>query len=113
MKMVFHQPLVPVFPVAKEILSKTKLIGSSRHGDADTNNFWSGKDSKKRSLSKFHFPSIGRSRSMHPKRIKKSGISPDIPVYTSQPLTLEPESLVADEMGAIQAPQRSSFNHPP
>jgi hypothetical protein len=36
-KMVFHQPLIPVLPVARELLSKTKLIaskGSSRDGEA-------------------------------------------------------------------------------
>ena len=108
MKMVFHQPLVPVFPMAKEILSKTKLLGSSRHGDAETSNSRSGKDAKKRSM--FHLPSIGRSRSMQPKQTKKSGISPDIPVYISQPLTSEPETLAADEMGAMQSTQRSSFS---
>jgi len=110
MKMVFHQPLVPVFPMAKEILSKTKLLGSSRHGDPETGNSRSGKDAKKRGMSKFHLPSIGRSRSMQPKQTKKSGISPDVPVYFSQPLTSEPETLVADEMGAMQSTQRSSFS---
>jgi len=105
MKMVFHQPLVPVLPMAKEILSKTKLLGSFRHGDAETSKFRSGKDAKKHNMSKFHLPSIGRSRSIQPKQTEESRISPNIPVYTSQPLTLEPESLVVDESGASSYPQ--------
>lgn len=117
MKMVFHQPLIPVLPVAKEILSKTKLIGSSRHNDADVRS-GKGSDSKKRSLTKFHLPSIGWSRSMHSKQSKKSAQRANIPLYTLQPLTSEPEPLDVDEMGVIQTPQRSSFgstfppNHP-
>jgi len=30
--MAFHQPLLPVLPVARELFSKTKLIGSTKAG---------------------------------------------------------------------------------
>lgn len=114
--MVFHQPLIPVLPVAKEILSKTKLIGSSRgHNDGDTSHPRTGKeaDSKKRTLTKLHLPVIGRSRSLHSKQIKKSAQRADVPLYTSQPLISEPEALVVDEIGVIQTPRSSgTFHHP-
>lgn len=36
LKMAFHQPLVPVFPVARELIAKTKFIpSSSKHAPSD------------------------------------------------------------------------------
>ncbi|KAF9451680.1 hypothetical protein P691DRAFT_757138 [Macrolepiota fuliginosa MF-IS2] len=106
MKMVFHQPLIPVFPVAREILSKTKLIGSSK-GAHDTQPEGS-RGGKAAVIKRTLTFSLGkaRSRSLHPSRTKKLAQRPDVPVYATQRLTTEPEALLSDEMGVIQTPHR-------
>jgi len=107
MKMVFHQPLIPVFPVAKEILSKTKLIGSSRAvHDAEFDNPHLGKEMERKRILTFQLPGKGHSRSLLSKWAKKSTQRPDVPTSTSQSLVTEQASIVADELGIIQTTRR-------
>lgn len=103
MKMVFHQPLIPVLPVAKEILSKTKFKGSSRVAhDADLDSRRPGKETERKRTLTFHLPGRSHSRSLHSKRAKKTIQPPDVPRLTSQPLVAEPEPIGADDLGIVQ-----------
>ncbi len=109
--MVVHQPLIPVAPVAKEILSKTKFLGSSRAAhDTAFDNRRSGKDTEKKRTLTFHLPGKGLNRSSHSRRSKNPTQRPDISAITLQPLVTEPESMVPDELGIIQT--RRSFGAP-
>lgn len=107
MKMVFHQPLIPVLPVAKEILSKTKLIGTSRGAhDVEPESSRPVKGAERKRTLTF---SLGksRSRSLYSGRMKKpTQRRLDVPPYATQPLTAEPETLLPDEMGIVQTPHR-------
>lgn len=110
MKMVFHQPLIPVFPVAREILSKTKLIGPSRAAhNADAESSRPGRETEKKRTLMFHLPGKGRERSLHFKQGKNPTQRRELPTYSSQPLTIEPEPLEADEMGLIRTSHRRGF----
>ncbi|KAF8974465.1 golgi-body localization protein domain-containing protein [Flammula alnicola] len=99
-KMAFHQPLVPVLPVARELLSKTKWISRAQPHDSP--------------LRLLH-PSIlatdddQRLNWMHREASRKTEISSksswrsplrnnkDPPSITSLPLTAEPESMESSE----------------
>jgi hypothetical protein len=107
MKMVFHQPLIPVFPVARQILSKTKLVGSSRSiQNVDADSSLAAKGTVKKRTLNLRLPG---KRSLPAKLKKKSAvIVTDVPIYTSQPLSAEPEPLKADGMEPLQTPQETS-----
>jgi hypothetical protein len=113
MKMVFHQPLIPVFPVARQILSKTKLVGSSRHiPSADADGSLTARGTVKKRTLTLRLPGT---RSLTAKLKKKpANIETSVPIYTSQPLSAEPEPLEADEIESPQTPQEGSLEalHP-
>ena len=109
-KMAFHQPLLPVLPVARELLSKTKWIASSSKVppqidfkgppprlprakvlsvDDDTKlDFVQSKTERARSKSPHRGWGIGSRR-------KVEATTP--PNFTNLPLADEPDSLSADE----------------
>ncbi|XP_006460255.1 hypothetical protein AGABI2DRAFT_117215 [Agaricus bisporus var. bisporus H97] len=114
MKMVFHQPLIPVFPVARQILSKTKLVGSSRviQSTEVDGSLTSRRTEKKRTLT-LRLPGKHWGRSI-PTKLKKKPtnptvVVPDVPIYTSQPLSAEPEPLKANEMEVIETSQETNL----
>jgi hypothetical protein len=107
-KMAFHQPLLPVFPVARELLSKTKWIASSSKVPLQIDGkgpppklprakVLSVDDDAKLDSIRLN---TGRARSKSPHRgwlkgpRQKSEESP--PRFTTLPLTEEPEPLAAD-----------------
>ena len=108
MKMVFHQPLIPVFPVARQILSKTKLVGSSRHiPSADTDSSLTARGTIKKRTLTLRLPG---KRSLPAKlRKKPANIETGVPIYTSQPLSAEPEPLETNELEPFQTPLEASL----
>jgi hypothetical protein len=89
--MVFHQPLIPVLPVARELISKTKWIGSkgSSHSEMHGHLGSAVEDdaTSRELLSKRHGPSPHRPWRKTPHRTTVSSGS-----LISSPLTSEPES---------------------
>lgn len=102
--MAFNQPLIPVMPVARELLSKTKWINSKgSHVDgplqpklvkAPTNLVEQNKGARRRSLSTTTLPPP---RALSPgrrwKRTSHRDLEPHPPSYIEAPFTAEPESL--------------------
>ncbi|KAF4601061.1 hypothetical protein EYR38_005710 [Pleurotus pulmonarius] len=86
-KMALHQPLVPVLPVARELISKTKWINAKSQNATSSSS--RPESSKRRSRSK------KRSPSPHRRWQKLSKKRPETPPATYQltPLTDEPESM--------------------
>ncbi|KAF9464454.1 golgi-body localization protein domain-containing protein [Collybia nuda] len=106
-KMAFHQPLLPVLPVARELISKTKWIASSSKAPSQVDakgpppklpraKVLSVDDNSKLEL--VHKP---RSKSKSPHRgwRKAARRKPEVPIpnITTLPLTDEPESFEIDE----------------
>ncbi|KAG5725006.1 UPF0648 protein C3H5.09c [Termitomyces sp. T112] len=115
-KMAFHQPLLPVFPVARELISKTKLLSYSSKTITPSDvkgpppklgraRALSGDDDLKRERSqprgKSKSPSRGR-------RIASSRNSKLIPPIASLPFSDEPESFVQGSSAIeVEKPSRS------
>lgn len=102
-KMAFHQPLVPVLPVARELLAKTKWTSSKssnqphdnplrllhpRHFTTDDDHRlnWIQAEKSKKSIE-------GSSKSSWRTALRNNK---DPPVLTALPLTNEPESMDAE-----------------
>lgn len=98
-KMAFHQPLVPVLPVARELISKTKWIASSKGGpDPETEDQLTR--AEVRVTKGDTIPSRGNTLTPPPRRgwsnlLRKKAEPPPIK-FTSAPLSVEPESLEND-----------------
>ncbi|KAG6873749.1 hypothetical protein C0995_011568 [Termitomyces sp. Mi166 len=117
-KMVFHQPLLPVLPVARELISKTKWIPSSSRTTTpfdykgpppklDRARVLSGDDNsnlvRPRSR-KSKSPSRGR-------RIASSRkLEPTSPPITSLPFSDEPESFVQGSASVVEVEKPSRSN---
>ncbi|KAJ7638917.1 golgi-body localization protein domain-containing protein [Roridomyces roridus] len=90
-KMAFQQPLVPVLPVARELISKTKWIANKGNAK-DTNALSSSKTPR---TIKFHQDDdeADRSQSSHPRwrRSRKRPSSPPGIVIPGSSLTAEPD----------------------
>ena len=99
-KMAFHQPLVPVLPVARELLSKTKWTSSKSSNQLH--------DNPLRLLHPRHFATTDDERLdwIQAEKASDSTVGPsksswrtalrnnkDPPLLTSLPLTAEPESM--------------------
>ncbi|KAG9218974.1 hypothetical protein CCMSSC00406_0001384 [Pleurotus cornucopiae] len=86
-KMALHQPLVPVLPVARELISKTKWINAKSQNASPSSS--RPETSKRRSRSKKRSPSPHRRWQMLSKK------RPETPPtsYQLTPLTDEPESM--------------------
>lgn len=110
-KMAFHQPLLPVLPVARELISKTKWIASSSSkGPSQIDSkgpppqlprakLLSEDDDTKLELVQDR---TQRARSKSPHRGWRRGTSRKLeaatpPSFTTFPLTDEPDSLTLDE----------------
>jgi hypothetical protein len=106
-KMAFHQPLLPVLPVARELISKTKWIASSTKTAPQIDakgppprlpraKVLSVDDNSK--LDTVHKP---RPKSKSPHRGWRKGVrrkaEPPLPHITTLPLTDEPESFEVEE----------------
>lgn len=110
-KMAFHQPLLPVFPVARELISKTKWIASSSKAPAQID--LKGPPPK---LPRAKVLSVGddtkldsvqsktvRARSQSPQQGWRKGSrgkleAGTLPKFTTLPLTDEPDSLASDDL---------------
>ncbi|KAL0949429.1 hypothetical protein HGRIS_009489 [Hohenbuehelia grisea] len=110
-KMAFHQPLLPVFPVARELISKTKWLSPSKNNHADSQNFISRFGKTNLASNGETRVSRGRtkeSRTPSPQRKWKrtSRRRPDTPPtsFNITPLTAEPDSLES-ELSLVEAKQ--------
>ncbi|PPQ99072.1 hypothetical protein CVT24_003632 [Panaeolus cyanescens] len=106
-KMAFHQPLVPVLPVAKELLSKTKWTASKSNSVHDnpfrllhpTQMLATDDDDRLNFLHTDPYRKDGKSIWRNPLKHKEEG-----PRLTSKPLTTEPEIFVEPEESGEHAP---------
>ncbi|KAK7061817.1 golgi-body localization protein domain-containing protein [Favolaschia claudopus] len=96
LKMAFHQPLVPVLPVARELISKTKWIANNKSNASDLNN--PSKSRKQLAYAEDDGAESDRSHSPHPRwrkaRKKKgdAGVPLVIGPGTAEPTDDEPIS---------------------
>ncbi|KIY49303.1 hypothetical protein FISHEDRAFT_9609, partial [Fistulina hepatica ATCC 64428] len=111
-KMAFHQPLVPVFPVAKELISKTKLMSSknSKPGEGGPPSRSStpvGTKPKRKAL--HEAPNSGANISQEESRWKRTSNRKGEPVIAEPaiPFTTEPELIEFDSDVNSRPPSRS------
>src|ERR1700761_2092712 len=95
LKMAFHQPLVPVLPVARELISKTKWIANKNNGQ----DIYASPSPQKmpRAKALTHTDNDGaeseRSQSPHPRwrKSRKKTDSPTPAILPEATFTSEPE----------------------
>lgn len=119
-KMAFHQPLVPVIPVARELISKTKWMASKTHLEPNASppkrhrikaappdnvendtHLQSGKNTRARTPSPHRtLKKLLRPRPQTP--------PPPLPHFTPGPITSEPEPLEEEGQGRPGRPNARS-----
>jgi hypothetical protein len=99
-RMVFHQPLIPVLPVARELISKTKWIGSKgsrmdAHGHSDSSKSAQAKTNEAK-LSTILLSKRSPSPYREPRRVlhRKADSSSS---FASSPMTSEPEPMDSED----------------
>ena len=112
LKMAFHQPLVPVFPVARELIAKTKFIPSSSKNPSPDDTPQLTPTPKAPGRPKLGIRQV--STPMLPKDLKWRRASarrlPEEPATSFSPyITDEPEPLDEDALGS-QPPRPASRN---
>ncbi|KAF8845847.1 hypothetical protein BDN67DRAFT_961498 [Paxillus ammoniavirescens] len=109
-RMAFHQPLVPVLPVARELFSKTKLIASKNAAQADPR----PPLNKKFTLRGKKTATDTTIREKQPRRSSSSS-SPSVPTpsnnLTGMALTDEPEALVQDYDDPVHDDSKKNRHH--
>ncbi|KAG6911191.1 hypothetical protein DXG01_003058 [Tephrocybe rancida] len=112
-KMAFQQPLLPVIPVARELISKTKWIPSSSKTVAQIDvKGPPPKLGRARALSEDDDTKLVRAQSMKVARAKSPNrgwrkgssrkLEPPVPHITSLPFSDEPESFAQDSTPALE-----------